>query len=215
MIAPPRKTAGAAGFTLVELLVAIVLTALLVVVLHEGFRIGTHAATVVDRDNERTSEIALAYDFLERELSAAVPLPTGEGNAGGAVDFVGQAHSLSVVTLPPAYLALGGFHLLHLRLEPSARGGNRLVVSWAIVPRGPAAAVPARALRPSVVMDHVRMANFGYFGASVSGKAAVWSENWTGRPTLPWLIRLRIVLDDGTRLPDLVVQPRLGNAVQP
>ncbi|HWE75574.1 MAG TPA: prepilin-type N-terminal cleavage/methylation domain-containing protein [Stellaceae bacterium] len=200
------------GFTLVELLVAITLIALLTVGLYQAFGIGIRAASTVSANIDRPAQIATAYDFMQRAVAAAEPLPTGN-DASQALNFDGQPHALSFVALPPAYLAIGGFQLLHLALEPG-KGGGRLIVSWQGVPRGPIASQPDM-LQPSILIDQVRSLTFAYFGVPGPNQPPAWLDQWSERDALPQLIRMRLTLANGMRVPDLIVAPRLIETAAP
>jgi general secretion pathway protein J len=201
------------GFTLIELLVAITLIALLTVGLYQAFGIGTRAASTVSANIDRPAQIAIAYDFMQRAFTAAEPLPTGNDPSQATLNFDGEAHALSLVALPPAYLAIGGFQLLHLGLE-SGQGGARLVVSWQGVPRGLIAPQPEM-LQPSILIDQVRDLTFAYFGVPGPNQPPAWLERWSERDSLPQLIRMRLTLANGMRAPDLIVAPRLTETAEP
>jgi general secretion pathway protein J len=200
------QTGGAEGFTLVELLVAITIVALLTVVLFGGLRLGSRASNAVSLQIDRSSKITVVYDFMQRELTDARPLTTAESAPQSTVAFDGEAGEITFATIPPAYLSLGGFHLLHLALD-DAGGQGRLMVSWQQIPRGatPSDAAP---LRPSILLDHVRRAEFAYFGQPDVNLPSQWLEQWTTRDKLPQLVRLRLVMTDGWHAPDLVVALR-------
>jgi general secretion pathway protein J len=213
MTAPARLHRGAEGFTLVELLVAITLIALLTVGLYQAFGIGTRAARTVSANIDRPAEIALAYDFMRRAFSAAEPVPTATNSAPAAINFDGERQALSFVAMPPAYLAIGGFQLLRLGLEPG-KNGARLTVTWAGVARGPIAPQPTM-LQPSILIDQLRSVAFAYFGVPGPKQKAAWLDRWSQRDALPQLIRVRLTLANGTQAPDLIVAPRLAETAQP
>jgi general secretion pathway protein J len=204
---------GTDGFTLVELLVAITLIALLTLGLYQAFGIGTRTAGTVSANIDRPAQIAIAYDFMQRAFTAAEPLPAAGGAAQAILNFDGHTDALSFVTLPPAYLAIGGFQLLHIGLEPG-NGGKRLIVSWQGVSRGPIAPQPEM-LQPSILIDQVRNLTFAYFGVPGPNQPPAWLDQWSERDALPQLIRMRLTLANGMRAPDLIVAPRLTGTTSP
>ena len=201
------------GFTLIELLVAITLIALLTVGLYQAFGVGTRAAATVTANIDRPAQIALAYDFMQRAFSAAEPLPTTTASSQATINFDGESRALSFVVTPPAYLAIGGFQLLHLGLEPG-KNGAQLIVSWKGVARGSIAPQPTM-LQPSVLIDQVRSLAFAYFGVPGPKQKAAWLDHWSERDGLPQLIRMRLRLANGMQAPDLIVAPRLAETAQP
>jgi len=207
IVNPALKPATGEGFTLVELLVAITLVALITTVLFGGLRFGTRAASAVAARVDRSSQIAGIYDFMQSELTDARLLPTSADATQPSASFDGQPDAISFVTIPPAYLALGGFHMLHVAMERAGQT-RRLIVSWQQVPRG---SLPAEAatLQPSILLDKVTTVEFGYFGAAEANRPPEWQDHWTERTDLPQMIRLRITLADGWRGPDLIIAPRI------
>ena len=213
MTAPRPAHAKSAGFTLLELLVAVSLVALLSVLLFGGLRIGLRSADAVDRRVDHTAQIAQAYDFMQNVLADARPLPTTPNALQSPIDFTGEPDRLSFVAVPPDDVGLGGFQLLQVALEGQGQD-RRLVVSWQQIKRGGAAAEPAM-LQPSILLDRVSSVEFAYFGVADRNRPPEWLDHWTDRLTLPQLVRLRIAMADHSRAPDLVVAPRLAGPEQP
>jgi general secretion pathway protein J len=213
MTSDVKRRSSSDGFTLIELLVAITLIALLTVGLYQAFGIGTRAAGTVSANIDRPAQIAIVYDFMQRAFTAAEPLPAANGAAQAILNFDGQPDALSFVTLPPAYLAIGGFQLLRIGLEPGY-GGKRLTVSWQGVPRGPIAPQPEM-LQPSILIDQVRNLTFAYLGTPGLDQPPAWLDKWSERDALPQLIRMRLTLANGMRAPDLIVALRLSGTSSP
>jgi general secretion pathway protein J len=207
------NSVAGAGFTLVELLVAITLVALITTVLFGGLRFGTRAASAVAARVDRSSEIAGVYDFMQNAMTDARLLPPSADATQPSASFDGQRDAISFVTVPPAYLALGGFHMLHVTTEGAGRT-RRLIVSWQQIPRG-SLATEGPTLQPSILLDKVTAIEFGYFGVVEPNRPPEWQDHWTERADLPQLIRLRIALADGWRGPDLIIAPRLVDPVRP
>ncbi len=209
----PEQGNAAAGFTLVELLVAITLVALLTVVLFGALRFGTRAADAVGARVDRSAQIAVVYDFMQNELADARPLASANDSPQAPLLFTGLADEITFVTTPPAYLALGGFHLLHVALAGSGPIRS-LTVAWQPVTRG-AATAETTPLQPSVLLDEVRAVEFAYFGVTQANRPPEWQDQWTGRMDLPQLVRVRLRLADGWQAPDLIVAPQLHGTTQP
>src|SRR5579864_2460479 len=70
------STLGDAGFTLLELLISLTLLAVLSAILFGGLRFGTRAWERSEVMASETDEIAIAQNFLRRQLSDAYPLLT-------------------------------------------------------------------------------------------------------------------------------------------
>ena len=210
---PAHATVAEGGFTLVELLVAITLVALITTLLFGGLRFGTRAAAAVAVRVDRSAEIVGVYNFMQNELADARLLPPTNDPAQQTQSFDGEPDSISFVTIPPAYLALGGYH--RLRMTTAGSGAARsVIVAWEQVPRG---IWPEQALtlHPSLLLDKVASLEFAYFGVAEANHPPEWQDHWTDRTDLPQLIRLRITLADGWQAPDLIVAPRLADAQRP
>ncbi len=208
-----RERESEAGFTLIELLVSVTLLALLSVLLFGGLRIGIRSGDAVTARIGDAQQIASVYDFMNNALAAAQPLKAGtDGDA--PIDFAGEADQLQFVALLPPEVSVGGFFRLRAALDEPQRGQRRLVVAETPWPR-PSLEPVAFNTRPSVLLDGVRSIAFAYFGIPAPNQPAQWNDHWTGRHSLPQLIRLSLVLADGSRAPDLVIAPRAaGLALQ-
>ena len=200
-----------AGFTLVELLVALALLALLSTLLAAGLRFSRNAVLSGEAGTERLLSAERALEIVRRQVQQADPLPLAGTGDRPPVTFAGDRANIVFVAPPAAYLAPGGEQIDWLQIEPAA-SGLRLVLRFRPLDRTRDTWPPR--LDPSefqsiVLLDGISAAQFSYFGRTQPSDAAQWWQKWEALPTLPGLVRLALA-SGGTIWPDLVVAPRIG-----
>lgn len=195
-----------AGFTLVELLVSVALLALLTVVLVSGLRVGTRFTRDPER-LERASRIAVTQEALRARLADARPL-LAPGRDDPRVLFEGSSDEVAFIALAPRSVMVGGleaFAIQYLRHNPGTDGA--LVLRSGAFNAAPGA---GERVRTTTLLDHVRRAEFSYFGPALPDEAPRWHDSWRDALQLPILVRLFVEFSDGSRMPDLIVALRLS-----
>ncbi len=202
------RAANARGFTLLEILVAVTLLALLMALAFGTLRTAVRATRSGEALIERTDRMRLAQEFLRRQLSHAMPLPferledTGENRV-----FVADRDSLRFVAPMPGYLARGGPHVQWLTLVDD-RAGRRLEFDHALLngydvddPKGDSKREPV------VLLEGIREGRFEYRALDEQGELSAWSANWEDAQRLPLLVRLVLEFDEDSRerWPDLEI----------
>jgi general secretion pathway protein J len=196
-----------AGFTLVEVLVALVLLGLLTVALFSSVRFGV---TAWRRGGERSDQIhtsMLVQDLLRRLIGEAYPLVLADGTGSGRVDFAGTGTSLDFLAPVPVALASGGRARFKLAIE---RRGNSADLMLTSRPELAAGDAPAELTRKTLLAT-IEAADFAYFGVAQAQSAAQWHERWSGELSLPALVRVhvRFARSDPRLWPDLTIAPRI------
>jgi general secretion pathway protein J len=198
------------GFSLLEMLVAVTLLSVLAALVYGVLRLGMRTWEAGSERIAASDLTRIGWQFVHGTLGSAGSPPSRLPDDPG-VHFIGSADSLEFVSELPAWLAGGGFHVLHLSLvDGSGSQDGRLeieAIPWMAYddPELDPAEVPR-----AVLAEDVEGLTFAYFGVGEQGGEATWLDNWSGRESLPQLVRMQVQLADGTAWPVLVAHPRLG-----
>ena len=202
----------AAGFTLLEVLAALVLLALLLVGVYSGIRTATHSVRSGTAAIERLDQIRSAQQFLQRELAQSLAQPISHTDQGEPIYFSGSAHEMRYVAPLPGYLGKLGPQLQRLQLVDDGHDGLRLELSLALLP--PDGKPPQALGEPQVLLDHIRDGSFSYRGVDGRGAAVPWTTAWADGRVLPQLVRIRLQSQGSVDWPQLDVPLRV-NPMQP
>jgi general secretion pathway protein J len=178
-----------AGYTLLEMLVALVVFGLVVAGIAQTMRYGVAAFKVSGSRGMAPESLAALDMALTRMVAAALP-DSMSGEPGG----------LSFTTRLPPGAGIGD-GLADVAIE-RGRGGSLMLIYRPHPPGVPLAPAP----RPHTEMLAQGVTSFAlsYYGAQAN-QAAAWSGHWAGTG-LPLLVRLHLRLGD-EEWPDLVIAP--------
>lgn len=185
---------AANGFTLLELLVAVTVLALLSAVLGGGVRFGLAAWQAGERRADRIETPASVHALLRRQIEAAYPLIRRQGEP--AVVFDGTRDRLRFITTLPARLGVPGLADVTLFRE-----GGALRLAWQ--PLGER----VRAAASATLLEGVEDVAFAYYGGPARTAPPEWRDDWTEAGFLPALVRVSLRLSGGRPWPALVAAP--------
>lgn len=195
-----------AGFTLLEILVALVVLSFLLIGLNQGVHTGFALWNVQAHRIGETEKLDATARVLRGLLTAIPILPVAASDASPqAIAITGAADHLAFVGDLPN--GLGATRRADITLGLRAR---RLVLSWA-PHRHEKTNAPPTAQTETELIRGVEQLELAYFGAAAGGQMPLWHTQWPG-PDLPLLIRvrLRFAKNDGRRWPDLITAARLS-----
>lgn len=203
---------GEVGFTLLELLVAMTLLGLVVTILFGGLRLGVRVWEAGAARSDARAGVEIAQRFVRDALGRAHPLAKADQRAARKVAFAGRADEVEFAALMPEHLSAGGFNQVTFTLSDDDDDRD-LVVRFALLEPdddGSMRVIDEKNAQEAVLLKGIASAKFAYFGATRSGDAPDWHDEWQDMEVLPRLVRLRVTFPDGDRRvwPDLLVAPR-------
>ena len=213
------KLHAQAGFTLLELLIALVLTGLLTVLVYGGLQVGISSwEKVIDR-NEEITDAFLTQRFLRRLLESS----RGEtvmdiNNEDSSVAFLGLESELLFVASLPRFERRGELLWIYLSIDNESEEFSQLqMVTAPFEPEQPVdwdtLLAEFRSAQESdryvLVSGVVQEIGFQYLEIEEEGFDD-WQSQWRFQTQLPAAIQMGFIADS-TELrwwPDLVVIPR-------
>ncbi len=192
-----RPARGSAGFTLLEILVALAVFGFLLVGLSQTVRFGLTAW----RQDARLSDGKTDLEAVDRTLRSVVA-NMAPGDDAGRPSISGSADTLTGITR----LRVPGSGTTPVRVEAGlAVSGGRLVLRWRLFHHSVAFGPPVRPAETDLLGGVSRL-RIGYWQPS-----GVWTASWH-QPDLPLLIRFQVILagEHAPRWPDIVVAPLLS-----
>lgn len=212
-----KKPGSAAGFTLVELLLAITLMSILLGLTYSGLRAATRSSENGEKLLAAGGELRAGHQFMRRQLNQMLPLPfavTG-GNEEIRVVFEGDARSIRYVAPMPGYLGTGGPQVQLLEVAQADDGEMVIQFAHALLQGFEDDHLFERA--PVILLEGVSSAGFEFLGKDEDGEVTEWTMSWDQQDVLPVAVRLNLEFaeDINLRWPDLVAGVRVdGQAVR-
>jgi prepilin-type N-terminal cleavage/methylation domain-containing protein len=196
-----------AGYTLIELIVALALMALASLLIVEGIRFGNRAWDAVSRHLSRVDDIALAQHVLRDRLSQTYP--ARPENQGGQTRFAIEGGSDELTFSAPAVHAQTAGLLRYRVYWDHGSAARALKISWQRDDDGSASAVDLNGWHDEVLLKDVDAASFEYFERG-ENRTGHWVPTWLHQAKLPPLVRIKVTPSGrGDDWPDLVVRLRL------
>lgn len=204
-----RRSHESDGFTLVEVLVALVLLGLISMILFSSFQFGVRAWEAGSARVVQVDQVDVVQTLLRNELSEASQLPVKPGVSAFESTFAGSPGELRFSGPMSVSLGLGGTHVFVLSTAGTGRDRS-LVVRWQLY-RPDMSLDDDKWSDPVVLMSGVTDLELTYFGATEEDERPTWRDSWKEKDALPELIRLRVFFRhaDPRWWPDLIVAPMI------
>jgi len=185
-----------AGFTLLELLVAMMLLAMLSLLLFGSLKFGRQVWSTAADGTIGTNAVRAFQNEIREDVARAYPVFIPDA-VHPHVDFDGGPSQLML--LAPAHDASGGLERLVIGSD-----GDVTTIAGRRELANNAAATYVRSLKGVGGM------RFNYFGQIKGEDVPAWHGEWRQQTRLPLLVRISAVAGKGVAWPTIVVSPRIA-----
>jgi general secretion pathway protein J len=205
------KRSSQAGFTLIELVVAMALLGTMMVLLYSGLTFSLRSWDAGEVNGRRTADRRIGENFLRRELSELFPMRWKDAMMVRFA-FDGQAQRLRFVSSRPAGVSQGGLSLVSLEIEqePGPARVRNLVMRRAMPDDDAKDFTPLDHAERTVLIAGIDSVAFDYFGSENDFSQPQWTHSWKFDARIPELIRMRVKADEGAAAQEMVVRINLG-----
>jgi general secretion pathway protein J len=210
------------GFTLMELLIALSLIALIMMLLFGGLRMGSRSWEGIEQRVHRTEEVRLARSFLRRALLQARKV-NWEHETRMYPLFYGSNDQLELVTPLSGYVGLPGLYVVRIALLERDDGKDLVLQRWLFNPEvleGNGEIPKWQPLQPpghleiphdgpmgvygsTLLLGKLGELQLSYYGTVQGSREPEWHREWDGQPELPQLVK--IGFGEESEWPDLIV----------
>ncbi len=189
----------ARGFTLVEILVAIVLLALLLATAYGTLAGATRAAAGGEKLVEEINRIRVTQELLRMQWSRALPLPFDFDETEGTPRlFEGDAEHVRFVAQMPGHLGEGGPQVQLVELT-SGRDGLDLVFKHHPLHPTDEGSV-ADDSEGVLLLSGLREGAFRFRGYDDQGELGEWQDTWETPGIPPLMVELDLELGEASRV---------------
>ncbi len=199
------------GFTLIELVVALVLLGTMMVLLYDGLTFSLRSWDAGDANGRRMADRRLGENFLRRELTEVFPM-RWKDPMQLRYAFEGDHQTLHFVSSRAAAAGQGGLALVSLGVEddPKVAHSRNLVMRRVLADPDASDFSAVDQAQPSVLVEGVDSVEFSYYGSENDFGDPKWTDDWKYPSRMPLLVRIAIKGADGNALPDVLVKVMLG-----
>ena len=194
------------GFTLVEMLVALSVAALLTGLVYSAIRVSHRSVDAVFNylDTEETARIG--WQYLRSAISRAQPFSTDPTDE--QTGFAGTRTYLAFIADMPAYTGAGGLTRISLGAEPVADGTALRLERHPVALEGDDA--PGGDRQDAILVERLQRLEIDYLGSPSEGEPVQWRDRWQSGLRLPNLVRIRVQEQGQRPWPVLIARPMRG-----
>lgn len=201
------------GFTLLELLVAIMILTLIMTASFGSVRIASRSWEVGQSRADANAEMRAVSDFLRRRFAQMLSFVWVDGNEE-RIAFIGEQRHIRFIAPAPESSVGAGLFVYTITAEMED-GAERLVLSYSPFDPGTGDFSEPYNSRRTILSGNLSNASFEYYGREMADIELSWQQTWQRDAELfPSMIRIRTTTDgSATGWPDLMFTLRVYDAL--
>ena len=221
MISPPRpgllpapspRRRADAGFTLIEVIVAMVVLAMIMTTAFGALRLGDRSWEAGMQRAGESEQLRTTVTLLRRQLNQILPMVWSVDNER-RIAFNGDRTRVQFIAPAPQHHGATGLFEFTLSVEPH-EDDTRLVLNYTLFNPDHTGLGPPASGRRVLLAERLTSVELDYFGVMNGDDAPAWHAQWdTEAQTYPELVRLRVARESGLpQWPELLLSLRTGEA---
>jgi general secretion pathway protein J len=199
-----RALRQAAGYTIAEMLVTLLIMGLIGVMMLSGVAAGRRVWEQTDSGSVAAEQLAGAQLLLRQRIERTFPVTSFE-TLPPTIEFDGESSTVTFIGPPRTAQGPSALRRYKLWLSPK---GDLVLSSVSTV-----AADPTVADDNLVLISGVQALDVAYFGvySALSSDTPGWKLQWVKQVHVPELVRIHVAFEPGDRRvwPDLLIKPRV------
>jgi general secretion pathway protein J len=202
----------AAGFTLIELILALVLLGVMMLFVYSGLNFALRSWDAGDVNGRRVADWRISENFLQREVSEIYPMRFPEPSRP-LFAFEGKPDLMRFVSSRRAGVSTMGLSLVSIEVDPGKEPRTRDLVmrrAQEVATMTDFSALDQPDTHATVLAPAVDSVRFQYFGSENNFTDPAWSDEWKYPSRMPVLVKMSIRMANGDELPDLVMRLMVG-----
>jgi general secretion pathway protein J len=189
----PDSRSRLRGFTLLEILVAMLVLTLIVTSSFGALRLGERSWQAGAARSAETETLRTVANLLQRQLGQLVPV-TWKVDTENHIAFAGARDQLRFIAPAPAHRRAGGLFEYALVLEPRREGFDLVLHYRQHDPGGEVFSQTMDSGLRMTLVEGLQSGEFAYYGAPDRDTPRRWQAQWSsGAGAIPQLVRARLL----------------------
>ncbi|MFW5444082.1 MAG: type II secretion system protein GspJ [Methylococcaceae bacterium] len=198
-----------AGFSLLEVLLAMSLLSIMVVLLFSSLKVGAESWNKGEKKITAVNEKAVTYQFFKRHLPSVRPLWDDFSNDEPSFSFQGERDKLQFVSVFPASAGRKGIQLFEISFDKADNGAVKVLLK----PFYPPLEYQDWEEDEQVLLENVEKFELSFFGKEDDESDSAWVDSWQEKQYLPELVKINIELADHSYWPEMIFAMKMATGL--